>query len=93
MRTALYGFEIAQADTPFLQKSLRLFYDWKRFKVLPNGGGTLCERQTVIDIITILDGEENQFQSWEMEQNKQKSASNRPPARRAPARRSHARRR
>lgn len=91
-RTSLYGFEIVQADTPFLHKCLRLFYDWRRFKVLPHGGGTLDERQTVIDILTLLDSEANQFDSWEMEQNKQKNAASRPVARRPPSGRSHRRR-
>ena len=58
---------VNQTDTPFLTYSLVLFNNWKRFKVLPHGQGTLAERQSVLEILTILDQEYNAFEEWEHE--------------------------
>lgn len=54
---------------------MRLFTDWKRFKVLPHGGGTLEERQTILDILAILDAEAIQFDEWEREKKMQEAKS------------------
>lgn len=67
--------EIVRFDTPFLAQAMRLFADWKRFKVLPHGGGTLEERQTTLEILTILDAEAIQFDEWEREKTRQEAKS------------------
>lgn len=74
IQTALPRRVIVEFDTPFLRACLRLFFDWKRFKVLPHGGGTLQERQSVIDILTILDAESNKFDEWEREKNSKRNS-------------------
>ena len=56
--------------TPFLSICLKLFQEWKIFKVLPHGGGTLEERQVILDILTLLEHEYNEFEAWEMEKKK-----------------------
>lgn len=56
--------------TPFLMASLRLYNEWSVFKILPHGKGTMDERQTVLDIIRILTGEENRFNNWDLERNR-----------------------
>lgn len=57
--------EINLQDTEFLRSCFGLF---NRFKVcgLPGGSGYLKERNVVIDIITILEGESARFDSWQM---------------------------
>lgn len=50
--------------------SLRLYNEWSVFKILPHGKGTMNERQTVLDIIRILTGEENRFNNWDLERNR-----------------------
>lgn len=56
--------EINEQDTPFLHASFALH---RKFKVcgLPHGRGFLNERSTVVDIISIIEGEENRYESWQ----------------------------
>ncbi len=58
--------------TPFLMASLRLYSEWSVFKILPHGGGTMDERQTVLDIIRTLQIEENRYSGWEMDKSRKK---------------------
>lgn len=89
MTTAIPAPQLLQFETSFLYASLQLFYDWKRFKTLPHGGGTMAERQSVLDILTVLDVEAASYERWEMERRKAQQSprpSHAMPARR-PARR------
>lgn len=56
--------EVNELATPFLNASFRLFSRWKLLKVLPHGGGTMDERETVLEILEVLEGESNSFDSW-----------------------------
>lgn len=57
--------EIQAQNTPFLRESISLFRDWKRFSILPNGRGTRGERNSVIQILRILDEEDFEWNEWE----------------------------
>lgn len=50
--------------TPFLMEAVALFNRWKLLKALPHGGGTMDERETVLEILEVLEDENNGFDSW-----------------------------
>lgn len=66
--------EAQDLATPFLMASIKIFKEWSVFKTLPHGQGTLGERQTYLDIIKILQGEENGYSNWEMERSRKQNA-------------------
>lgn len=59
--------EIAGLKTPFFFRAVMLYNDYNTFEILPHGKGTLDERPTVTQIISILKQEENAFTAWENE--------------------------
>lgn len=59
--------EIQELKTPFLFRAFTLFSEWQVFGVLPHGRGTLDEPPAYIDAMMILKDEDNQWQMWEME--------------------------
>ncbi len=69
-RSVLYACDLVPMDNAFLRAALSMYYTWRRFKVLPHGGGTLDERQTTLDILAILDAEAIRFDDWEREQDR-----------------------
>lgn len=69
--TDVMTYEQAQIlDTPFFAASLDLYLNWAVFKILPHGKGTMHERQSVIEILRILNSEDNKYQSWDMKRDK-----------------------
>lgn len=46
---------------------MEIFSNFKIFKTLPHGRGTMKERNTVIQIIRILESCQNEFDEWERE--------------------------
>jgi len=69
---ALTQKQIRYLQTPFLAASLQLYNDFAMFKVLPHGKGTMDERRSVLDIISILKAEESAFNAWELERSKKR---------------------
>lgn len=64
---ALTMDEIEALKTPFLFQALHLYKDFNVFEMLPHGKGTLDEKPTITEIISILREEENSWQAWENE--------------------------
>lgn len=65
--TMLRQSEVNALDTPFLRESLVLYNRWKLLKALPHGQGTNGERESVLEILETLEGENNAFDSWHMD--------------------------
>lgn len=64
--------EVDQYETPFFYAAYDLWLSTKRWN-LPNGTiGWGNERNTVIEILNILESEKNRYDAWEFEQNKPK---------------------
>ena len=61
--------EIQELKTPFLSKALLLYNNYKLFG-LPHGKGYIKERQTILDVIRIIEDENNSFDIWEIEKRK-----------------------
>ena len=61
--------EIKELKTEFFYLSWRLYTNYKLFG-LPHGSGWASERNTVLEIIRILEEETNAHDAWEMEQNR-----------------------
>ena len=57
--------EINSQDTPFFREALRLYLDFKIFG-LPSANGYLKERNTIAEIIRILDNESKRYEGWYM---------------------------
>jgi hypothetical protein len=57
--------EINKMDTPFFHQALRAYLDFKIFG-LPSASGQLSERNTLVEIIRILDNEAKRYEGWYM---------------------------
>lgn len=49
---------------------MHLYNEWKTFNVLPHGRGTMDERRTVIQALSVLEDESNSWDRWEWEKEK-----------------------
>ena len=62
--------DIQNLKTDFFSEAVALYSDYAVFKVLPNGKGTRHERPTVLSALKILMSEDNQWQMWQMEKDR-----------------------
>lgn len=62
--------EIEDFNTPFLSSALTQYRIFKATGILPNGMGTLHEKPTIIEILTLFDSLSNKMESWIYENKK-----------------------
>lgn len=62
--------EIEELKTPLLYMAFSVYNNYNTFECLPHGKGTLAERPTITQIISILKQEENAWDRWESEKNR-----------------------
>lgn len=57
--------EVPQFDTPFFNRCLEIYNNWKLFKQSPpSGAGWANERNTICQILQIIERENVEYEAW-----------------------------